>query len=603
MDTARTALRLGAKQVDLFCLESREQMPAHDWETREALDEQIRFNCGWGPAEFIGTDRVRQVRFQTCTSLFDSSGKFSPTFDSAKTTTIEADTVLLAIGQVAQFAHGPDDGVQTTSNQLYQADPDTLGTTADWVFAAGDAVYGTATVIQAVASGHRAATSIGEYLQGQPLTGQWTPPVHEQRVERLDIPPGWEEMQSIQEPELPADKRVQSFAEVKLSLTEAAAIAEAVRCMRCDYETNSYTYSRRAREVIYHLARDIGNDEAACLDFLQQELAYRQNRPPARQDVSPFDDLVFLPANLTRLVIDPYREKCNTRTVIGAAAAKPLELAGPVLIGGLDFSRLPETVLAALCEGAVSAGLALRVPIEFELPRKHLPVVRLVPLGKIPKSIAIASAVELTLDDPSGELDLDILSQAAKSCRNLTGGVPVGISLGPDRVAANVQAVVEAGLDFVTLLTLRPSKAQTSAADAELNALPEIVVLADAVEGLRAINREEDIDLLCFGCIRDGGDTAKALALGAKAVVLGQAALIAAQSVPNGAGVDQCAQAVECFMQAVFMEVAILARSCGKTDVHNLEPEDLRSLSIETSRATGMPLVGRDINFRKTITR
>ena len=163
--------------------------------------------------------------------------------------------------------------------------------------------------------------------------------------------------------------------------------------------------------------------------------------------------------------------------------------------------------------------------------------------------------------------------------------------------------VVEAGLDFVTLLTLRPSKAQTSAADAELNALPEIVVLADAVEGLRAINREEDIDLLCFGCIRDGGDTAKALALGAKAVVLGQAALIAAQSVPNGAGVDQCAQAVECFMQAVFMEVAILARSCGKTDVHNLEPEDLRSLSIETSRATGMPLVGRDINFRKTITR
>ena len=59
--------------------------------------------------------------------------------------------------------------------------------------------------------------------------------------------------------------------------------------------------------------------------------------------------------------------------------------------------------------------------------------------------------------------------------------------------------------------------------------------------------------------------------------------------------------AVERFIQAIFMEISILARSCGKTDVHNLEPEDLRSLSIETSRATGMPLVGRDLNFRKTM--
>ena len=603
MDTARTALRLGAKQVDLFCLESRQEMPAHDWETREALDEQIRFSCGWGPAEFIGTDRVRQVKFQVCTSVFNSSGRFAPTFDSAKTTTIEADTVLLAIGQVAQFAHEPDDGVQTTPNRLYQADSDTLQTTTPWVFAAGDAVYGTATVIQAVASGHRAATSISEYLQSKPLTGQWTPPAHEQRVERLGIPPGWEEIPSVQEPELPADKRVQSFAEVKLSLTEAAAITEALRCLRCDYETNSYTYSRRAREEIYHLARDIGNDEAACLDFLQQELAYRQNRPGPRQDVSPFEDLVFLPANLTRLVIDPYREKCNTRTVIGVATSKPLELAGPVLIGGLDFSRVTETVLAALCRGAASAGLALRVPIGFELPREDLPVVRLVPLKEQPISLGIASAVELISDNPGRKLDVDTLAQAARSCRDLTGGVPVGISLGPERVAVNVQIAVEAGLDFVTLLAVKPSKARASSADTELNGLPEIGVLADAVEGLRAINREEDIDLLYFGCIRDGGDTAKALALGAKAVVLGQAALIAAQSVPSDAGVDQGALAVQRFIQAIFMEISILARSCGKTDVHNLEPEDLRSLSIETSRSTGMPLVGRDINFRKTMAR
>ena len=100
-------------------------------------------------------------------------------------------------------------------------------------------------------------------------------------------------------------------------------------------------------------------------------------------------------------MIDPYREKCNTRTVIGAAAAKPLELAGPALIGGLDFSRVSEAVLAALCEGAGNSGLALRTPIGLQLLRKDLPVVRLLPLGKDPKSIATASAVELTPDDPS----------------------------------------------------------------------------------------------------------------------------------------------------------------------------------------------------------
>ncbi len=603
MDTARAALRLGAKQVDLFCLESRQEMPAHDWETREALDEQIRFNCGWGPAEFIGTDRVRQVKFKQCSSVFDASGKLAPTFDQAKTVTVEADTALLAIGQVAQFAHEPGDGVQVTPNQVYQADSETLQTTAPWVFAAGDAVYGTATVIQAVASGHRAATSVSEYLQGKPLTGKWTPPAHEQRVDRLDIPPGWEEMQSVREPELPADQRVRSFAEVKLSLTEAAAIAEASRCLRCDHETNSYTYSRRTREEIYHLARDVGNDESTCLYFLQQELAHRQNRPGPRQVVSPFDDLVFLPANLTRLVIDPYREKCNTGTVIGAAAPKPMELAGPVLIGGLDFSKVPETVLAALCRGAASTGLVLRVPMGLELPQEDLPLMRLVPLKEQPRSLGITSAVELSPDDPSQQLDVDTLAQAAESWRDFIGDVPVGINLGPEGVAANVKVAVEAGLDFVTLLGVKPAEGQAPAVEAELNGLPEIGVLAETVEGLRAINREEDIDLLYFGCIRDGGDTAKALALGATAVILGQASLIAAQSVKGDAGMDQGTLAVERFMQAVFMEISILARSCGKTDVHNLEPEDLCSLSIETSRATGIPLVGRDINFRKTIAR
>ena len=194
------------------------------------------------------------------------------------------------------------------------------------------------------------------------------------------------------------------------------------------------------------------------------------------------------------------------------------------------------------------------------------------------------------------------LSQVVGTYRALLPQIPIGISLGPGRVASNVQVAVNAQLDFVTLLAIEPDEAQILGGAAELEGLPQINVLADAVQGLRAINREEDIDLIYFGCIRGGADTAKALALGATVVTVGQAALIAAQSALNGSNVDQAAQAVHRFLQATLMEISILARGCGKTDVHNLEPEDLRSLTIETSRATGMPLVGRDLVFRNSRT-
>lgn len=584
MDTARTALRLGAERVDLFCLESREEMPAHDWETREALDEQIRFHPGWGPVEFVGDDRVRQVKFVACTSVFDASGKFAPTFDPSVTNTVEADTVLPAIGQVSQFAHAPEDGVETTPGQLYRADRCLLQTTAPWVFAAGDAVHGTATIIQAVASGHRAAASICEYLEGRPLTGCWEPVRRESRLERLEIPHGWEELASAVEPELPAHERVRSFVEVKLGLDEAAAVAEASRCMRCDHETESYSYSRVIREQVYQLARDVGDNEAACLAGLKRKLFEGQERPRVGRRAASFDDLVFLPATLTRLVIDPYREPCNTRTVIGARATRPLELAGPILIGGLPFAELAADLVAALCHGAATSGVGLRVPPGLVLPTQDLALIRVVPWGEPAGPVGAAGAIELVPEAPDAPLDPASLARALETYQALAPGVPIGITLGPDNVAANVQTAVTAGLDFATLWG-----AATVTGWAESGGCPRIDVLADAVEALRAINREEDLDLLYFGGVTGGGDAAKALALGAMAVMIGQAAVIAAGAADEG---------VAGFVRSMLMEASILARCCGKTDVHNLEPEDLRSLTIETSRATGAPLVGRDVNYR-----
>ncbi|HJN17969.1 MAG TPA: FAD-dependent oxidoreductase, partial [Armatimonadota bacterium] len=384
MDSARTALRLGAEQVDLFCLESREDMPAHDWETREALDEQIRFHCGWGPTELTGEGRVQRATFTRCTSVFDSSGRFAPTFDASQLTTVDADAVLHAIGQAGEFAHAPEDGVEVTEAQLYRADSSTLQTTAPWVFAAGDAAYGTATVIEAVASGHRAAASIREYLEGRPLTGAWEPVLHADRVERAEVSLDWGELPSAEEPELPADERVRSFAEVKLGLDEGAAVLEASRCMRCDHETDSRTYSRLVREQVYHLARDMGESERERLDFLARKLADSRDRPRVEEHSASLGDLLFLPANLTRLVIDPYREPCNTRTVIGERAAKPLALSGPVAVGGFPLTELAESTLAGLCQVSRDAEMALRVPVGVELPAGGALVIRVAPLEPVP---------------------------------------------------------------------------------------------------------------------------------------------------------------------------------------------------------------------------
>ena len=598
MDAARTALRLGATEVNIFCLESHDQMPAHDWEMKEALDEYIRFNCSWGPVEFIGDYSVRQVKFVACSSVFDSSGKFAPTFDKSKSVTVEADTVLIAIGQFAEFSHSPQDNIEVSPKRLYKVDSSTLATTAPGVFAAGDATYGTATVVQAIASGHKAATSICEYLQNRPLTGQWQPVRHQDRVERIEIPQGWEELPSVPESELPARQRIKSFSEVNLSLTEADAIAEAGRCMRCDYETNSYSYSRAKREMIYHLARDIKNDERACLDFLNYKLTQNRSGPHQHEQAVTLDDLVFLPANLTRLVIDPYREKCRTRTVIGARTSKPLETAGPVVIGGLPFSDLSANELKVLCEGARRSDIVIRVPMDLKLPANDARIIRTVALGEQAAPPGDASAVELTPPEADTALDKDSLRKVLLGYRDVLSGIPLGLTIYPGNVRADVQAATEAGFDFVTLIAIEPSDAETRTGFIELNGLPRIDILTEAISGLREIKREEEIDILYFGCVRGGSDMAKVLALCGNAVLIGQAALIAAGDCRDRADIDEGIECVVNFISSVLMETSILARSCGKTDVHNLEPEDLRSLSMVTSRATAVPVVGKDKIFR-----
>ena len=159
VDSAQTALRLGAKKVTMVSLEKKEEMPAFSHELVQAEAEGVVFECSWGPTRIRGRDgRVSAVEFQQCVSVFDASGRFQPSFDDCRVRSIVADAVVVAIGQTGGTLPGPLD-----------ADPLTLQTKRPKVFLAGDCQSGPSSVIRAMASGRRAAESAERFLKGEHL--------------------------------------------------------------------------------------------------------------------------------------------------------------------------------------------------------------------------------------------------------------------------------------------------------------------------------------------------------------------------------------------------------------------------------------------------
>lgn len=164
IDAARAAVRLGAETVRLFCLESREEMPSHDWEINEAAAEGVQLNPCRGPKRILGEGgRAAGVEFVRCKSVFDEKGKFSPVYDEKTAETAQADWVISAIGQ------GPDLGYLGKSVEISRGvvaiDPYTLETSMPRVFAGGDAATGTASLVEALLAGRTAAASIASCLE------------------------------------------------------------------------------------------------------------------------------------------------------------------------------------------------------------------------------------------------------------------------------------------------------------------------------------------------------------------------------------------------------------------------------------------------------
>ncbi len=240
IDVARTALRAGAQHVQIFCLEPRDEMPAWEKEVEEALDEGIVINPEWSPKQILYQDgKVTGMEFIRCVCVFDDEGCFNPECDEEITQLVEAEDVLISIGQAQDMSFLSEDS--QLERALWGAlvvDDNTLSTNIPGVFAGGDFTTGPTFVIRAIASGRRAAIAIDKYLLGE--SGPVEIPdmktaMHEDTGLALDEETD-QELPRIRTALEKAEIRVNDFREVEQGFSVKEAISESKRCLRCDLE-------------------------------------------------------------------------------------------------------------------------------------------------------------------------------------------------------------------------------------------------------------------------------------------------------------------------------------------------------------------------------
>lgn len=237
IDAARLALRLGAKEVHVVCLESWEEMPAHRYEIEEARAEGIFFHTSKGPKEILGENgQVIGLTVVDVLSVFDSTGRFNPTLLENTEAVIKAGTVILAIGQQLDresLVLDPDLEIGPSGN--LSVDPETLQTNLDGVFAGGDAVFGPRIVIDSVANGKHAARSIMRYLKPEAAAHQ-TYHFTTLPTATYTMPEGYDTARRVPVPQITVDRRV-GFSEVEQGYSEEQARHEASRCLKCNINT------------------------------------------------------------------------------------------------------------------------------------------------------------------------------------------------------------------------------------------------------------------------------------------------------------------------------------------------------------------------------
>lgn len=236
IDVARTATRLGADQVEMFCLESRKEMPALAEEIHEAEDEMIRIHNSWGPSRILHENgKVTGIEFKRCTSVFDENRRFSPKFDAMETRVVSANHILLSVGQAMDWGHLVEGyNVELNPNKTIKADDITLQTGESDIFAGGDALTGPRFAIDAIAAGKEAAISIHRFVQpGQSLVNGRDRREYRALNKEDLIFDGYDQSPRQKTESISGKESRSTFKDLRKTFTEEQVRKETERCLGC----------------------------------------------------------------------------------------------------------------------------------------------------------------------------------------------------------------------------------------------------------------------------------------------------------------------------------------------------------------------------------
>ena len=393
----------------------------------------------------------------------------------------------------------------------------------------------------------------------------------------------------------------------------------------------------------------------------------------AKRRLPHFDDLIFLGASISRYPLEGYREKCATDVVIGTRfAKKPLELKIPITIAGMSFGALSAQAKEALGRGASMVGTSTTTGdggmTQEEREHSRILVYQVLPsrYGMNPDDLRKANAIEVVVGQGAkpgggGMLLGQKITERVAQMRVLPQGIdqrsacrhpdwtgpddleikieelreitdwqkPVLVKIGASRPYYDTALAIKAGADAIVLDGMQGGTAATQDVFIEHVGIPTLCAIPPAVEALQELGMHRKVQLIISGGIRSGADVAKCLALGADAVSIGTAALIAlgdndphleddyralgttagayddwhegrdpagitTQDATLAARLDPvlAARKLANFLSVMTLETQTIARACGKSHIHNLEPEDLVALTVEAAAMARVPLAG-----------
>ena len=393
----------------------------------------------------------------------------------------------------------------------------------------------------------------------------------------------------------------------------------------------------------------------------------------AKRRLPHFDDLLFLGASISRYPLEGYRERCSTNVVLGTRfAKKPIELKIPITIAGMSFGSLSANAKEALGRGATLAGTSTTTGDGGMTPEERgqsqTLVYQYLPsrYGMNPDDLRKADAIEVVVGQGAkpgggGMLLGQKISDRVAEMRTLPKGIdqrsacrhpdwtgpddleikileireitgwekPIYVKVGGARPYYDVALAVKAGADVVVVDGMQGGTAATQEVFIEHVGQPTLACIRPAVQALQDLGMHRKVQLIVSGGIRNGADVAKALALGADAVAIGTAALIALgdndpaleaeyQKLHTTAGAYDdwhegrdpagittqdpelskrldpvlAGRRLANYLKVMTLEVQTLARACGHNNIHNLEPEDLCALTVEAAAMARVPLAG-----------